>query len=183
MDVIRLKTAAITVIEYLLGFLALAIFVAYAYAQGTPTVPRWEAAFKLGAVLAALEIAILFARKPPMNRLILGGNLWLLAGGLAFLFGQEKFLRLYESMGEASVFAAILCVGIIATVFSNNGFVGVQGPRNKVLTYSAYLLIATVMSFGTAIVFKGNVKIAGVLPLTALAFFHRYLRHKLRNFA
>ena len=101
---------------------------------------------------------------------------------MAFVFGLEKFLRLYESMGEASVFAAILCVGIIATVFSNNGFVGVQGPRNKVLTYSAYLLIATVMSFGTAIEFKGNVKIAGVLPLTALAFFHRYLRHKLRNY-
>lgn len=99
MDVIRLKTAAITVIEYLLGFLALAIFVAYAYAQGTPTVPRWEAAFKLGAVLAALEIAILFARKPPMNRLILGGNLWLLAGGLAFLFGQEKILTAVRKHG------------------------------------------------------------------------------------
>ena len=116
MDVIRLKTVAITVIEYLLGFMALAIFVAYAYAQGTPTVARWEQAFKLGAVLAALEIVILYELKPPMNRLILGGNIWLLAGGLAFVFGQEKFLRMYESMGEASVFAAILCVGIIATL-------------------------------------------------------------------
>ena len=183
MDVIRLKTAAITVIEYLLGFMALAIFVAYAYAHGTPTVARWEQAFKLGAILAALEIAILYARKPPMNRLILGGNIWLLVGGLAFVFGQEKFLRMYESMGEASVFAAILCVGIIATLYSKNGFVGVQASRNKVLTYSAYLLIATATAFVTAIVFKGNIKIAGVLPLTALAFFHRYLRHVLRNSA
>ena len=183
MDVIRLKTAAITVIEYLLGFMALAIFVAYAYAQGTPTIARWEQAFKLGAVLAALEIAILYARKPPMNRLILGGNIWLLAGGLAFVFGHEKFLRFYESMGEASVFAAMLCVGIIATVFSKTGFIGVQASRKKVFKFSAYLLFATTLALGIAILYKGNVKMAGVLPLTALAVFHRYLRHVLSDSA
>lgn len=75
MDVKRLKSVVFGIIEYLLGFIALAVFAAYAYANGMPTVARWESAFKLGAALAAIEITVLYLRKSPINRLILGGNI------------------------------------------------------------------------------------------------------------
>ena len=178
MDVTRLKSALFAIIEYLLGFIALAVFVAYAYANGLPTVARWESAFKLGAVLAALEITILSFRKAPMNRLILGGNIWLLAGGLAFILGQESFLRVYERLGEVSVFVSILAVGIMSTVFSRNGFVGVEAPRQAVITQSLWLIAAVIAALCMAVFFKGDVKLAAVLPLTALAFLNRYLRYR-----
>ncbi len=181
MEVAKLKSAVFVVIEYLLGFIALAVFVAYAYANGTPTVARWEAAFKLGAVLAALEIAVLSFRKAPMNRLILGGNIWLLAGGLAFLAGQESFLRVYERLGEVSVFIAILTVGILTTAFSKNGFVGVEGASRAVIAQSLWLIAGVVAALCMAIYFKGNVKLAAVLPLTALAFLNRYLRYQIKK--
>ena len=179
LDVTRLKSAVLSIIEYLLGFIALAVFVAYAYANGLPTVARWESAFKLGAVLAALEIAILSFRKAPMNRLILGGNIWLLAGGLAFIFGQESFLRVYERLGEVSVFVSILAVGIMTTAFSKNGFVGVEASRQAVITQSLWLIAAVIAALCMAVFFKGDVKLAAVLPLTALAFLNRYLRYRI----
>jgi hypothetical protein len=180
-DVTRLKSVVFAIIEYLLGFIALAVFVAYAYANGLPTVARWEAAFKLGAVLAALEITILYVRKPPMNRLILGGNIWLLAGGLAFIFGQESFLRVYERLGEISVFVSILAVGALSTIFSKYGFIGAEASRKTILTYSLILLIAVVLALAVSVIYKGEVKLAAVLPLTALAFLNRYLRYRIRK--
>jgi hypothetical protein len=180
-DVARLKSAAFAIIEYLLGFIALAVFVAYAYANGMPTVARWEAAFKLGAVLAAVEMIILYLRKPPMNRLILGGNIWLLAGGLAFLFGQESFLRVYERLGEISVFVSILIVGIFATIFTKSGFICADASRQAVITHSLWLIAAVIAALCMAIYFKGDVKLAAVLPLTALAFLNRYLRYRIRK--
>jgi hypothetical protein len=180
-DVTRLKSTLFAIIEYLLGFIALAVFVAYAYANGTPTVARWETAFKLGAVLAALEITILSFRKAPMNRLILGGNIWLLAGGLAFIAGQESFLRVYERLGEVSVFIAILAVGILTTAFSKHGFVGVEGSSRAVISQSLWLIAGVVAALSMAVYFKGNVKLAAVLPLTALAFLNRYLKYKIKK--
>jgi hypothetical protein len=180
-DVTRWKSALFAIIEYLLGFIALVVFVTYAYANGLPTNARWETAFKLGAALAAVEIAVLYLRKPPMNRLILGGNIWLLAGGLAFVVGQESFLRAYERLGEVSVFVSILAVGILSTLFSKNGFIGVQTERRALLAPSLWLLLGVVAALCVAIYFKGDVKLAAVLPLTALAFLNRYLRYKVKK--
>jgi hypothetical protein len=180
-DVTRLKSALFAIIEYLLGFIALVVFVTYAYANGLPTNARWEAAFKLGAVLAAVEITVLYQRKPPMNRLILGGNIWLLAGGLAFVVGQESFLRAYERLGEVSVFVSILAVGILSTAFSKKGFVGIEAPRKAVITYSLWLIAGAIAALCMAVYFKGDVKLAAVLPLTALAFLNRYLHYRMRK--
>ena len=171
-----MKRLAIAVVEYLLGFFALAVFAAYAFAQGAPTDERFVDAFKLGGSLAAVELVILFLRKPITNRLVIGANVWLLVAGLAAFTEQWWVLRGYQSFGEASLFVAMLLVGLVATVALPGGFVATVGPRRKVLLASGVLLTAVLVALLLAIAYRGNVKFAAVLPVVALSWLNRALQ-------
>jgi hypothetical protein len=103
-----MKRLALALLEYLLGFLALAVFAAVAFSVGAPTDERLIGAFKLGAVLAAVELAVLWARTAPANRLIVGANAWLLAGGLAAFTEQWWWLKGYQHLGETSLFLSMV---------------------------------------------------------------------------
>lgn len=164
------------IMDYLLGFFALAVFAAYAYAQGAPTDARWLDAFKLGACLAVFELLILFRLKTLVNRLIIGANIWLLIAGLAAVTELEWVLRGYERFGEASLFVAMLLVGLVSTALLPGGFVAAIGPRRRVLLASGVLLVAVLAALCLALVFRGDVKLAAVLPVVGLSWLNRGLQ-------
>lgn len=170
-----MQRAAIAIVEYLLGFFSLAVFAAYAFAQGAPTEERWVSAFKLGACIAAIELLVLLYRKALANRLVIGANIWLLIAGLAAFTEQWWVLRGYERFGEASLFAAMLLVGFASTA-GPGGFVAALGPRRKVLVASGVLFLAVAAALVLAIVFRGNVKLAAVLPVIGLSWLNRVLQ-------
>ncbi len=177
----NVKSVVVAIIDYLFGFFALALFAAYAYANGHPTEERWESAFLLGGVLALLELIFLLSRRAPANRLIVGANIWLLAGGIAAFFEQWWLLRGYEKLGEASVFLAMLVVGAFFTVLSPLGFLGILGPVRRVRNDSVILLIAVGVALAVAVVFRGDVKLAAVFPIIALAWFYRFMKMRAKN--
>ena len=180
--VFDVKHALIAVVEYVLGFFALAVFAAYAFAHGTPSEARWISAFKLGGCLAALELLVLWRRKPIANRLVVGANLWLLVGGAAALTQQWWVLEdYYQHFGEASLFAAMLGVGVVSTFVLPGGFVAVLGPRRKVLVASMVLLVAVLAALFVAVVYRGDTRIAAVLPVIALSWLNRGLRRFARD--
>jgi hypothetical protein len=78
-----MRRVLLAVVESLLGFLALAFFAFLAFASPNPTDERLLLAFKAATPVAVAELAFLWWRPTPANRLILGANLWLVAGGLA----------------------------------------------------------------------------------------------------
>ncbi len=108
-----MKRLVFAAIDYLLGFMALAIFAAVAFSAGAPTDDRLIGAFKIGAVLAAAGLTVWLARAAPANRLIMGANLWLLAGGGAAFTGQWWWLKGYQRMGEASLFLSTLVLACL----------------------------------------------------------------------
>ena len=170
-----MQRAVITIAEYLLGFFALAVFAAYAFGTGETSTERLITAFKFGASLAAIELLFLAVRKTPANRLILGANLWLILGGFAAFTQQWWFLRVYERFGEASLFATIFAVGVVATAVTPSGFVAAVGTKRKVMLASLTLLAAVGGALVLAIAYKGNVKIAAVLPIIGLSWLNRGL--------
>ena len=172
----KLAQVAQEIFEYLIGFIALAVFAAYAFANGQPTEARWLSAFKLGAAVSLLELSYLWFRARPANRLILGGNIWLCAGGIAVYFEQWWWLKLYERFGEASLIAAMFCIGVFSTVFSRAGFVGEIGTRRAVRSASLILLGAVAFALCFAMLNKGNAKFAAIVPIIALAWLNRALR-------
>lgn len=177
-----IKRAATAVLEYLLGFFALAVFAAYAFAQGAPTPERFVSAFKLASSLAALELAVLLWRKAaanqltkPINRLIIGANVWLIVGGAAAVLQQWWLLQLYQRFGEASLFAAMLAVGLV-TAWLPGGFVGAIGSAQRVRLASGALFGAVALALGVAVAYKGDVRLAAVLPVIALSWLNRALQ-------
>jgi hypothetical protein len=176
-----LTRLAVALLEYLLGFLALAVFAAVAFSAGAPTDERLIRAFKLGAVLAAVELAVLWARTAPANRLIVGANAWLLAGGLAAFTEQWWWLKGYQHLGETSLFLSMLGVGIIATAFTPTGFVATDGPRRKVVLASLAMLLAVGLAAMVSVQFRGDVKWAAVLPVIALSWLNRLAAQAVRK--
>jgi hypothetical protein len=174
-----MRSAVLAVLEYLIGFLALAIFAYLAFGRGQPTDESFVFAFKASALVAVVEVCLLLARVSPANRLILGANLWLIAGGVAGLLEQWWWLRIYQQFGEASLFMSMLLVGLVSTVSSPAGFIAKQGPAPSVLRASLVLLAAVGCALAVAVYFRGNVKYAAVLPVIALSWLNRLLRHRL----
>lgn len=170
------RQAISAAVEYLLGFLALALFAYLAFGSATTSDEQFVFAFKASGAVAVAELATLLARATPANRLIIGANIWLIAGGMAALLEQWWFLRTYQQFGEASLFCAMLLVGVLSTALSPAGFIGKQGPRDKVLRASILLAAAVAVALLTAVLFRGNVKYAAVLPVIALSWLSRLLR-------
>lgn len=174
----RHRRWGVALLEYLLGFLALAVFAAMAFGHGTPTQQQLIGAFQWGAALAVAELMLLVAwRRGPVNRLIIGANVWLILGGLAGFTQQWWFLRLYERLGESSLFATMFVVGLATTAGTPSGFVGTAGARPRVMLASVALLVAVGAAFVVAQANQGNTKIAAVLPVIGLSWLSRGLKH------
>ena len=171
-----MKRVALAALEYALGFLALAVFAAIAFGNGEPTDERMISAFKVGAAIAAVELAVLLGRSAPANRLIIGANLWLLVGGVAAVLEQWWLLKGYQKLGEAGLFIAMLTVGLATTALSPAGFVAATGERRRVLWSSAALVVAVLLALVGAIHFRGDVKLAAVRPVILLSWLNRLLR-------
>lgn len=176
-----MKRAALAVLEYLLGFLALAVFAYLAFSGGAPSDERLVFAFKVAGGVALVELAALSLRAAPANRLIVGANLWLLAGGLAVFTQQWWWLKGYQQLGESGLFISMLLVGLVTTAFSDAGFVAVSGERRKVVLASLVLLAAVVVALLASVRFRGTVQWAAVVPVIALSWLHRFLKRAVKS--
>ena len=174
-----MRAAVIAVFEYLIGFVALAFFAYLAFGRGAATDEAFVFAFKASSLLAAIELAFLLSRNEPANRLILGANLWLMAGGAAAFLEQWWWLRVYQDFGEASLFSAMFLVGVFSTLFAPSGFIAKLGPKVEVKRSSLVLLASVGCALAVAVYFRGNVKYAAVLPVIGLSWLNRLLRHRL----
>lgn len=171
-----MRGALTAVFEYLLGFVALALFAYLAFGRGPASDERFIHAFQVAGGVALVEIAVLLRRAVPANRLVIGANLWLALGGGAALAEQWWVLRFYQAHGEASLFASMLCVGLVSTAFSRAGFIGKAGDPKHVLRASWLLIAAVAAAMVPAVYFHGNVKYAAVIPVIALSWLGRLLK-------
>ena len=178
---LSMRGLLVAIVEYLLGFFALAVFAAYAYAGGAPTEERFVGAFKLAACFAAVELVLLARRAAPTNRLTIGANVWLLVAGTAAFAQQWWLLRGYQRVGEASLFVSLLAVGVVATALTPAGFVAAIGPRRQVVLASVALLVAVPFALWAAVAFRGDVKLAAVLPVIGLSWLNRGLQRYARR--
>jgi hypothetical protein len=130
----RVRSLAFAFIQ----FLPLSLFASYAFWYGAPSNERWVEAFTIGALAAAIQLLIVLSRGRPANRLILGANLYLLVGGIAATARQWWLLGVYGRLTETGIFLSILTVGVLATLLTPAGFVGVRAANvQAVRWYSA----------------------------------------------
>lgn len=143
---------------------------------------NWKLAFIVGACFAVFEKTLLVAKRFPLDRLLLGVDMFLIVGGVGFLFNIPLILDVYERLIQATLFAFLLAVGILTTFLTERGFVGIKHhERGRVVIYSLYLLGAGVVAFLVSLAFRGNYLLAGILPFTGMIVANRMLIKKLRD--
>ena len=178
-----MKAIALAAIEYMFGFIALALFAFLAFGHGPGSDDGFVHAFKISGLVASVEVAVLLVRPKPANRLILGANIWLIAGAPAAYLELWWWLRVYQQLGEASLFVPMLLVGLVSTWVSPSGFVAKLGPTIEVRRASLLLLASVLVALVAAVYFRGNVKYAAVLPVIALSWLNRLLRLRVSGVA
>lgn len=158
----------------LVQFFPLSSFAMFAFWSGPPSSERWLEAFKLGALLGIVQLAILLPQKKPLNRLVLAGNLYLIMGGIAVYLQQWWLIKLYDVLRESAIILLMTIVGCLTTFMSASGFIAVNNSPRK---FSIYLLLATASMIPFSVIFEGNRLYAVVLPVIFLAILQRYLAH------
>lgn len=168
-----------TIFFPIIQFLPLTAFVITARVGGLTT-DAWPIAFQVGGLLAVAETLLLVWRRTPLNRLLLGANVFLIIGAISFALQIDFILRLYGQAQEAALFGSVFLVGIITTFWTDRGFVEVKvGNRQKIIQSSIALLIVTGLCLGMSVFFRGNVWLGGTLPFVVLIVARYLLQRRL----
>lgn len=168
-------------IEYirLFKFVPLTIFLAIGRFYGF-TEQAWYMAFVVAAIASLVVNGILLMHNLILDRFGLGLNLFFLVGGLAFFFNVSSILMLYSKFKALSLFANIALVGLVTTIFSPYGFIGIQTHNKNLIKKNSWLLLSAVLA---ACVFSyvfndAKLLISGALPFIFLKFFRDQLYKK-----
>jgi branched-subunit amino acid transport protein AzlD len=143
---------------------------------------NWKLAFIIGGCFAVISKALFLVKRFPLDRLLLGTDVFLVFGGLGYLFNIQLILNVYLFLFHATFFASLLIIGVLTTFLTERGFIGVKHhQRNRVITFSLYLFGAGVVAFLVSFAFRGDYMLAGVLPFTGILAINWILAKRLHN--
>lgn len=167
----------------LLSYLPLIVFIWYGLWEGPPPPERWITAYKIAAPIAAIHLVIFLYIPKPLNRLMLGINLYLLLGGAMAWFALWNILKIYGGfLMESGVLMCIMVVGAVATFLSPNGFIGYKSKNTALVRKYSYVLLAmAILGFVISFLFRGHRFLGAVVPITALVVTSRLLVDKLKR--
>lgn len=139
----------------------------------------WTLAFQVGGATAILQAALLKILRQHSDLVLVGINLFLVIGALAFIAKVEPVLMVYSNFQEATLFLAIFLVALISTATLKRGFIDMQQlPRSEVVRASLFLIAAVVASIFIAIHWSGNLWLAGVLPMILIVVARKKIRQR-----
>ena len=116
------------------------IFMLYARLNGM-TELAWKNAFFIGGIAAIFVVTIQLYKKILIDRLVLGINLFLLLGAVAFLSEWDHLLDYYQAHKGAVLLSCIFVIGLITTVFTSAGFIGVKSEKKEKIKIYSYILL------------------------------------------
>ena len=161
----------------------LSIFLIYFRFVDAKNLQNWRSTFFICGLVSFLIIILFLYKKMLFNRLLLGTNIYFLCGGIAFITHQWWLLEIYNKLQASGVLVWIIIVGIVSTLLSPRGFIGVQSPDIKsVKKFSLYLLFLSLCAFIISFGFQGSRILSEILPFIALyvilSFFKKRLTEK-----
>lgn len=156
----------------------LTVFVLYAFWGGKPDFERFKTAFTIGGSLAGVQLAWTLWGGTVVNRVVLGVNLYLVIGALSFYLNWVLLGRAYDNLRETGVVAAITLIGLITTIASPYGFVGIAGPRAKVRNRSMIMLAVAGAGCAVSLAFRGNLILSAAVPIMGIQLSQKFLARK-----
>ncbi len=102
----------------------------------------WSNAFILAGFCSLFIFIVLFRQKIIFDRIMLGVNLFFLIGAYGFLSGNDAILEWYAASKGGPFFGCIVVVGLLATILTKQGFIGVKHKNKQAMQYASFLLFA-----------------------------------------
>ncbi len=143
----------------------------------------WKYAFMASGLLGVLVTAGGIYKKELLDRFALGINTFLAIGGFAFLFMILPLLNVYSMYKGAAFFGSILFVGVITTLATHAGFIGVEHHNKQAATNaSVQLLAATALCLLFSLLLQQyGIIVSIAVPFIALRFARDHLASKLKG--
>ena len=166
--------------RYILEAVPLSVFLV-CIKQIDQTIPMaWQAPFLVSGILALVIILFLLYKNHLFNRILLGINLYLITGGLAFMTEQYWLNQIYGHLQSSGMLIWVILTGLATLIFSPSGFIGVPYCAEKptVRKYSVYLFCMAVCAFIFSFAFKGSRLLSEIIPYTGLFIAQAALRRK-----
>ncbi|MDP7111071.1 MAG: hypothetical protein QGH45_03865 [Myxococcota bacterium] len=173
----RAKNIAVEVIQFAPILTLASTFVV----SGEVDLERAATLFVVAAAEAVVITGLLAALRQPLNPILLGANLWLGVGALAFGLSIEPLAALVSRIRAGGLFGCALVVGVLLTAFAPRGYVGVElRDRGTQRRGSVLMLVLTAIALVWSAAFVDNIRLGGGLPFIALNVSRRMLARRLR---
>ena len=162
----------------ILEAIPLLIFVVYIKLINTASLENWRSPFVIGGTAALIVILLFFYKKIIFDRMLLGVNLYLISGSLAFITRQLWLAGIYNQLQASGMILWIIATGITAIFLSPKGFIGVDSSdKNSIKKYSIYLLLFSVIAFTVSFRMRGNILFSELVPFTCLFLLQRLFKN------
>ena len=133
----------------------------------SPYIHNKALGFIIGGILAVTQLIFFALESKPLNRIIIGIDIYLMIMGFAMLSKSIYLLKILGSLDGASLLLCILLVGIFATMFSRSGFVGSDNYEQpeKIRLHSIILLCLVAVAAALSFAFSGNYRFTVIVPM------------------
>lgn len=144
--------------------------------SGQVDLGRASFGFLLGAALAVVISGWLIRRKYLLNPILVGTNLWLCVGAVAFNLRLAALSSWLTAVQGAGLFVMVLAVGAVTTLGSTYGFIGCAHPDAAWIRRASWVLLTlTAAAAIGAYVMRHNVRLGGGVPFILLNVIRRVM--------
>ena len=137
--------------------------------------------FVVSAIIAVIITGILIRLKVLLNPILVGTNLWLCLGALAFGIPIPPFADIIAALQAAGLYICTLGVGVVYAAVRPTGYIGMRHPDPRVVRRLSVILVGlTGVALVWSFLFIHNIRLGGGLPFIVLNVTRRVLIRRAR---
>jgi hypothetical protein len=137
--------------------------------------------FVASAIIAVIITGVLMKQKVLLNPILVGTNLWLCLGALAFGIPIPPFADIIGSLQAVGLYVCTLGVGVVYAAVKPTGYIGMRHPDPRVVRRLSLIMVGlTVTALIWSFLFIHNIRLGGGLPFIVLNVTRRIMIRRAR---
>ncbi|HCS63405.1 MAG TPA: hypothetical protein DIW64_04590 [Cellvibrio sp.] len=173
-----MKNRIKSIIDQSIESLSLTIFLLYIHLADMNARADWLLPYLLASTAGLGAMVYVYRRGLILNRLFIGITLYFCSGLVSLITGWDWLNQAYGELGAVAMLGWILLTGLVASVASPHGFLGVRSPRYfSIPGGSCLLLLAGLLATAGAASFMNNPLFGQWLPFIFLFSMRSLLLH------
>jgi hypothetical protein len=135
------KTPMKKILDHSIESLSMTLFLLYIHLADMTARADWLLPYLLASAVGGGATVYIYRRRLILNRLFIGINLYFCSGLLGLITGWDWLNQLYGDLGALAMLGWILLTGLVASLTSPHGFLGVRSPGYFSIAGGSWLLL------------------------------------------